>query len=197
MGKAAFTQRINANIDNLVQFDRLKADQASKGVHFDLIDRVEGGYQITLDEIDTIQKRAVTSQIGYDDYVTAYPTMNPEKIYIGSVAPEYPKDMHYRVQPGNSVYSTNRESTVNQRLKRIMNRTLLNSTEMIVKIPGNIDIQLGDTVYFDFKFGPDVDFTSSGKYLISQIKHEITSKDYYMTVSIRKESNIKGEKREK
>lgn len=194
LGKAAFKKRLNANIDNISQFDRMKADAVSKDVHFDLHDRIEGGYQITIDEIDTIEKRAVNSQIGYDDYVTAFPTMNPEKIYVGKVAPEYPKDMHYRVLPGNSVYDSNRDSQVNQRLKRIMSRSLLNSTEMTLKIPGNIDLQLGDTVYFDFKYEDMIDHTSSGKYLLCQIKHEITMKDYHMIVNIRKESNIKGDK---
>jgi hypothetical protein len=194
LGQAAFKQRLNANIDNVSEYDRLKADIASKDIHFDLSDKIAGGYQITIDEIDTMEKRAITSQIGYDDYVTAFPTMNPEKVYVGKIAPEYPKDMHYRVLPGSSVYSSNRNSEVNQRLKRIMARALHNSTQMTLKIPGNIDLQLGDTAYFDFQYHGTIDYTAAGKYLICQIKHEMTTEEYTMTLGIRKESNIKGEK---
>jgi len=194
LGQAAFKQRLNANIDNVSEYDRLKADVASKDVHFDLADKVIGGYQITVDEIDTMEKRAITSQIGYDDYVAAFPTMNSEKVYVGTTAPDYPKDMHYRMEVGNSIYSTNRNAQVNQRLKRVMARALHNSTQMTLKIPGNIDIQLGDTAYFDFQYHGMVDQTAAGKYLICQIKHEMTSQEYTMTLGIRKESNIKGDK---
>lgn len=194
LGQADFTQRLNANIDNTTDYDRLKAKDLSKTTHFDLNDRIEGGYNITLDELDTVQKRAVKSQIDYDSYVAAFAGMNPEKIYVGQTAPEYPKDMHYRLSPGNSVYASNRTSDINHRLKRIMGRTLLYSSEMTVRIPGNIDLKLGDTVYFDFNYEGMVDHTTSGKYLICKIKHEIQQNEYNMTMTIHKDSYIKGEK---
>lgn len=194
LGQQDFVQRLNANIDNTTDYDRLKADQLSKDVHFDLFDRIEGGYQVTVDELDTMQKRVIQSQIGYDKYVEEFPGLNPEKIYVGEVAPEYPTDMHYRLLPGNLAYASNRESDINQRLKRIMGRALLNSTEMTLRIPGNLDMKLGDTVYFNFTYEGLLDHTTSGKYLLCQIKHEITSQEYHMTVGIRKDSNIKGEK---
>lgn len=194
LGQAEPVQRLNANIDNVSDYDRMKAGELAKNIHFDLNDRMAGGYQITLDELDTIQKKTIRSQIGYDEYVTAFPTMNPEKLYVGEIAPEYPKDMHYRVMPGNMAYEANRNSNVNQRLKRVMGRALLESTEFTLKLPGNIDLKLGDTVYFDFRYQELLDHTSSGKYLLCMIKHEITVQDYFMTVNIRKESNVKGDK---
>lgn len=194
LAQADYVQKLNANIDDITDFDRLKANRLSKDVHFDLNDRIEGGYQITIDELDTFQKRVIKSQIGYDDYIQAFPGMNPEKIYVGPVAPEYPKDMHYRLMPGSMVYDSNRESNINQRLKRIMGRALLDSCEFTLKIPGNVDLKLGDTVYFEFRYEELIDHTSSGKFLICAIKHEVSTADYYMTLTIRKDSNVKGDK---
>lgn len=102
--------------------------------------------------------------------------------------------MYYRLSSGNQAYQANRETEINQRVKRIMSRTLLDSSQTTVKIPGNLDLKLGDTVYFDFNFNGMVDHTTSGKYLMCKIKHEIAQNEYYMTVNIRKDSNVKGEK---
>lgn len=194
LGLAIPIQRLNANIDNIKDYDRLKAGELVKNIHFDLNDRIAGGYHITLDELDTIEKRTIRSQIGYDQFVQEFPGMNSEKLYVGQVAPEYPTDMHYRIQPGNMTYQANRESNINQRLKRIMARANLAASEFTLKIPGNIDLKLGDTVYFDFRYEDMLDHTSSGKYLLCMIKHEITLTDYFMSVNIRKDSNVKGDK---
>ncbi|MNC33569.1 hypothetical protein D3C75_819690 [compost metagenome] len=118
--------------------------------------------------------------------------MNPAPLYLGEL--DYPTDMYYRISSGNQAYQANRETDINQRVKRVMNRALMAATQCTVKIPGNIDLKLGDTVYFDFNFNGTIDQTTSGKYLICKIKHEIAQNDYFMTVNIRKDSNIQGEK---
>lgn len=192
LSQADFKQRLNVNVDSVTEYDRLKAEEHKKDVHFDMDRQLRGGIQVTLDELDTIQKRTIRSQLDYKGFRTAYPGMNPEPIYLGEL--DYPKDMYYRLSSGNQAYQANRETEINQRVKRIMNRALLDSSQTTVKIPGNIDLKLGDTVYFDFNFNGTVDHTTSGKYLMCKIKHEIAQNEYYMTVNIRKDSNVKGDK---
>lgn len=192
LAQAEFKQRLNVNVDSVTEYDRLKAEEHKKDVHFDMERQLRGGIQVTLDELDTIQKRTIRSQLDYKGFRTAYPGMNPEPIYLGEL--DYPKDMYYRLSSGNQAYQANRETEINQRVKRIMSRALLDSSQTTVKIPGNLDLKLGDTVYFDFNFNGVVDHTTSGKYLMCKIKHEIAQNEYYMTVNIRKDSNVKGDK---
>lgn len=195
LSQVDFKQRLNTNVDNVTEYDRLKADEQRKDVHFDMDRQLRGGIQITLDELDTIQKRAIRSQMDYTGYRTRYQGMNPDPIYLGEL--DYPKDMYYRISSGNQAYQSNRETDINQRLKRIMNRTLMDSSQTTIKIPGNIDLKLGDTVWFDFNYNGTPDQTTSGKYLICKIKHEIALNEYTMTLNIRKDSNVKGDKIEK
>ncbi|MND22625.1 hypothetical protein D3C76_271220 [compost metagenome] len=192
LAQADFKQRLNANVDNVTDYDRLKADEHKKDVHFDIERQARGGLQVTIDELDTIQKRTIRSQLDYSGYRTAFKGMNPAPLYLGEL--DYPTDMYYRISSGNQAYQANRETDINQRVKRVMNRALMAATQCTVKIPGNIDLKLGDTVYFDFNFNGTIDQTTSGKYLICKIKHEIAQNDYFMTVNIRKDSNIQGEK---
>jgi hypothetical protein len=195
LAQADFKQRLNVNIDNRDTYDRLKADEFNKEVHFDLQDQLHGGLGTMIDELDTIQKRVIRSTCGYDQYRAEFPGMNSERIYMNPEIP-YPADMFYKLFTGNQAYRTNRDSNMNQRLKRIVNRALMDSSTTTLRIPGNIDLKLGDTVYFDFTFTGKPDHTTAGKYLICSIKHEIAVNNYTMTLNIRKESNIKGEKYE-
>lgn len=190
-----FKQRLNTNVDNVTEYDRLKAGEQRKDVHFDMEHQMSGGIQVTLDELDTIQKRTIRSQLDYTGFRTAYQGMNSEPIYLGEL--DYPTDMYYRLSSGNQAYQANRLTDINQRVKRIMNRTLMDSSQTTLKIPGNIDLKLGDTVWFDFSYNGTPDQTTSGKYLICKIKHEIALNDYSMTLNIRKDSNVKGDKSEK
>ena len=192
LSQADFKQRLNTNVDNVTDYDRLKASEHKKDVHFDIERQSRGGIQLTIDELDTIQKKTIRSQMDYAGFRTAFKGMNPESLYLGEL--DYPKDMYYRISSGNQAYQSNRETDINQRVKRVMNRALLDAAQCTLKIPGNIDLKLGDTVYFDFYFNNQIDQTTSGKYLLCKIKHEIAQNDYSMTVNIRKDSNIQGEK---
>lgn len=193
LAQADFKQRLNVNIDNRDTYDRLKADRYNKEVHFDLQNQLHGGLGTTVDELDIIQKRVVRSSCGYDQYRAEFTGMNPERIYINQDQ-QYPTDMYYKLFSGNQAYRSNRDSNMNQRIKRIVNRALMDSSVTTLQIPGNIDLKLGDTVYFDFSFKGVPDHTTAGKYLICSIKHEIGISSYTMTLNIRKDSNIKGEK---
>ena len=192
LSQADFKQRLNTNVDNVTDYDRLKASEHKKDVHFDIERQARGGIQLTIDELDTIQKKTIRNQMDYSGFRTAFKGMNPESLYLGEL--DYPKDMYYRISSGNQAYQANRETDINQRVKRVMNRALLDATQCTLKIPGNIDLKLGDTVYFDFYYNNQIDQTTSGKYLLCKIKHEIALNDYSMTVNIRKDSNIQGEK---
>jgi hypothetical protein len=192
LAQADFKQRLNVNADSVTEYDRLKTDDHKKDTHFDIERQARGGLQVTIDELDTIQKRTIRSQMDYTGFRTAFKGMNPQPIYLGEL--DYPKDMYYRISSGNQAYQANRETDINQRVKRVMNRTLMEATIATVKLPGNIDLKLGDTVYFDFSYHGQIDQTTTGKYLICKIKHEIAQNSYSMTLNIRKDSNIQGEK---
>ena len=170
----------------------MQAGDQKKDVHFDIERQARGGIQVTIDELDTIQKRIVRSQMDYAGYRTAFKGMNPESLYLGEL--DYPTDMYYRLSSGNQAYQANRDTDINQRVKRVMNRTLMDSAQNTLKIPGNIDLKLGDTVWLDFTYNGQIDQTTTGKYLICKIKHEIAQNEYSMTLNIRKDSNIQGEK---
>lgn len=192
LAQADFVQRLNVNANNVTEYDRLQASEHKKDTHFDIERQARGGIQVTYDELDTIQKRVIRSQMDYTGYRTAFKGMNPNPLYLGEL--DYPTDMHYRISSGNQAYQANRETEINQRVKRVMNRALMDATQCTLKIPGNIDLKLGDTVYFDFTFNGQIDQTTAGKYLLCKIKHEIAQNEYFMTVNIRKDSNIQGEK---
>ena len=118
--------------------------------------------------------------------------MNPSPLYLGNL--DYPTDMYYRISSGNQAYQSNRETDINQRVKRVMNRTLLDSSQHTLKIPGSIDLKLGETIWLDFEYNGQLDQTTTGKYLICKIKHEIAQNEYTMTMNIRKDSNVQGDK---
>lgn len=189
---ADFSQRLNFNIDNVSDYDRLKADAYRKNTHFDMQEQMLGGLNTTLEELDTLQKKSTRTSIDYSSFRTEFVQMNPEPIYLGTRVDS--NDMCYKLVTGNQCYQSNRDSNINQQLKRITQRTLYDASVSTLKIPGNIDLKLGDTVYFDFSFKGIPDQTTSGKYLICKIKHEVTPQEYHMTLNIRKDSNIKGEK---
>ena len=192
LAAADFNQRLNININNVTEYDRLKVGEQKKDIHFDLPRQARGGIAMTYAELDTFQKRALTTDLDYTEFRVEFKGMNLESVYMDEL--DYPRDMHYRLGSGNQVYQANRESNINQRIKRVMNRALMDASEGTVKLPGNIDLKLGDTVYFDFTYNGQIDQTTSGKYLICKIKHEIALNDYNMTLNIRKDSNVKGEK---
>lgn len=192
LSTADFKQRLNVGSNNVNEYDRLQASDQKKDVHFDIERQARGGLQVTIDELDTIQKRVVRSQLGYKGFREAFDGMNPSPLYLGEV--EYPTDMYYRLSSGNQSYQSNRETDINQRVKRVMNRTLMESSSNTMKIPGNIDLKLGETVWLDFTYNGQIDQTTTGKYLICKIKHEIAQNEYSMTLNIRKDSNIQGDK---
>lgn len=192
LAQADWKQKLNVGSSNVNEYDRLQAGEQKKDVHFDIERQARGGIQVTIDELDTIQKRVVRSQMDYAGFRTAFKGMNPESLYLGEL--DYPTDMYYRISSGNQAYQSNRDTDINQRVKRVMNRTLMDSGQNTLKIPGNIDLKLGDTVWLDFTYNGQIDQTTTGKYLICKIKHEIAQNEYSMTLNIRKDSNIQGEK---
>lgn len=192
LAQADFKQRLNVGAANVQEYDRLQASDQKKDVHFDIERQARGGLNVTIDELDTIQKRSVRAQSDYNAYRTAYTGMNPAPLYLGAL--DYPSDMYYRISSGNQAYQANRETDINQRVKRVMNRTLMDSSQHTLKIPGSIDLKLGDTVWLNFEYNSQIDQTTTGKYLICKIKHEIAQNDYNMTLNIRKDSNVQGEK---
>jgi hypothetical protein len=192
LSQADFKQRLTAGPANVVEYDRMQISDQKKDVHFDIERQSRGGIQVTIDELDTIQKRTIRSQLDYKGYRTAYTGMNPSPLYLGNL--DYPTDMYYRISSGNQAYQSNRETDINQRVKRVMNRTLLDSSQHTLKIPGSIDLKLGETIWLDFEYNGQLDQTTTGKYLICKIKHEIAQNEYTMTMNIRKDSNVQGDK---
>lgn len=67
------------------------------------------------------------------------------------------------------------------------------SKDIVIKIPGNTNIKCGDTVFLDhLSISSEAkSYIASGKWLVTKVKHSISPSEYYTTMEVMSDSDLK------
>lgn len=179
---------------NTIDFDIYNVDEFICDQPFNIIEQNDGALGSTMYTHDSIKKKQIKNTLNYYTYLDAFGSMNNGGLYIDNTL-EQSNDAKVLYDISDTIYANNNDDTINHTLKKLMNRTLLESSPSTFVLAGNVNIKTGDTFNFEYRIDNELDIFKSGKYLIEKIKHEVSREDYTMTVSGIKDSNIKTSKR--
>lgn len=152
--------------------------------------RAYGGTSITHD--------LLTKRLKWEPSYPAIPSMNGHEPYIAN---EFRFSPSYNIRTNNS-YSYNHDEIVNDGqgtvdTTRVLTQNRFEFMKLHIEVWGRTWIEVGKTVYIDFgkadesqnKKDPVNPFTS-GKYLVTAIKHRLAPSQHKMTVEVIKESSL-------
>lgn len=161
---------------------------------FNIMNQLDGALGSTILTHDLIRKKIISNSSDYYKYLELFSSMNNGGLYVDdTVAQNVNTNIMYDIN--DTVYANNELDTLNQRIKKNINKLLLESSPSTFVMAGNTEIKTGQTFNFEYTTKGEPDIFRSGKHLIDAIKHQVTRNDYTMTISAVKDSNIKTSKK--
>lgn len=174
---------------------RLNARHISIDKYFNALDYYNGVCGSKIITHDPIKKKQIIGTTDYYTFKNEFPNMNKGNLFIDDTFPQE-KNSKIIYDVADSVYSLHGNSFINQRLKRLNNRALLNGSKVTIVLSGNIDIKTGTVIYVFYRDEFDKpDLLRSGNYIVTKIKHDITKAEYLMTIECSKDSYIPTSKK--
>ncbi len=187
--KTLITNDINNELYSITEW---KIDQ-----HYDILDNLnKGGYGITTKVLDPFTRKYDSKTFNMvakdtydkisridDDYKNA---LHDENTFLFSNAAN--NITKFRL----SYNDFNKEHIIGQRYVQL--NQISNNYRLILKIPGNLEITVGDIINLDYtNFSSDsdkkyTDLYLSGKYLITAIKYHCTNTEFHMVLEVTKDS---------
>ena len=163
--------------------------------YFNSLEHYNGICGATIITHDIKKKKQLVNKTDYYSYTKDFKNMNNGNLFIDNNQQQLPNSrILYDI--ADTIYSEHNSLQINQRLKRLINRALLNNSKITISLSGNIDLKTGDVILLDYRdeFNKP-DLIRSGKYIITKIKHDVTKVEYMMTLECSKDSFITTSKK--
>lgn len=148
-----------------------------------------------------INKKLTTSDIRRNDYINNVGILN-DVAHMYTSEDVFASEVSDSEQPLNSIQLVSHdgfyEKDTNHPLGSshgvsLMEETYLNAKRLIVEIPGNSNITVGDVVFMDFHSVTGEDHASmdvSGKWIVHELKHRVEPNRFITTLELSNDSSV-------
>ncbi|AJT61151.1 hypothetical protein [Vibrio phage XZ1] len=148
-----------------------------------------------------IRKKLTTKDVRRGDYIEKVGILN-DKAHMYTSESEFPSEVPVTEQPLNSIQLISNDGFYEHDNKHplgsvhgvsLMEETYLNAKQILVEIPGNTNITVGDVVFLDYHAVTGDNHSSldvSGKWIVHELKHRVEPNSFITTLELSSDSSM-------
>ncbi|AGN30385.1 hypothetical protein VPFG_00388 [Vibrio phage nt-1] len=148
-----------------------------------------------------VRKKLTTKDVRRNDYIQQVGILN-DVAHMYTTDDEFPSEVEETLQPLNSIqlvsndgfYSNDNKHTLGSiHGVSLMEETYLNAKQILVEIPGNTNITVGDVVFLDYHSVTGDNHSSldaSGRWIVHELKHRVEPNSFITTLELSSDSSV-------